>query len=218
MHQHKFIVIEGNIGAGKTTLSKRIAEEHKAKLILEQFADNSFLPKFYENPERYSFPLELSFLADRYTQLQLDLENLELFNNFIISDYYFMKSLIFAKNTLNREEYKLYHKLFNIIYSSLPKPDLYVYIHRPVEALIANIKNRGREYEQQISKEYLKSVEEGYFNYFKQYKNTYKFLIIDATDVDFIGNPKEYDRIKQLIFDQEYSQGVNREFVSLKKI
>ena len=215
MQNHKFIVIEGNIGAGKSTLSKKIAKDFGAKLILEEFSDNSFLPKFYKNPERFAFPLELSFLADRFTQLQEELSNLELFNNLIVSDYYFMKSLIFAKNTLNRDEYKLYQKLFNIIYPSLPKPDLYVYLHRPTDRLMENIKKRGREYEQEITKQYLNSVQEGYFNYFKLYQEEYKFLILDAEKVDFINNPKEYEKITNLIFDANYEIGINRRFASI---
>jgi deoxyguanosine kinase len=138
--KHKFIVIEGLIGAGKTSLSKKIAEKYNAKLILEQFADNPFLPKFYKEPEKYSFQLELSFLAERYHQLKDELSSGDLFKSFLISDYYFTKSLIFAKSTLADDEYRLFRNLFDIILATLPKPDLYVYLHLKPENALKNIK------------------------------------------------------------------------------
>jgi len=143
----RYLVIEGNIGAGKTTLTKMIAEEYNARVVLEQFADNPFLPKFYDDPQRYSFPLELSFLAERYRQLNNELRAVSLFQPLVVADYFFMKSLIFAQNTLAQDEFNLYRQIFEIIYSSIPKPDLYVYLHLPVPRLIQNIKKRGREYE-----------------------------------------------------------------------
>ena len=171
----RYLVIEGNIGAGKTSLSKLIAERKKGKLFLEQYAENPFLPKFYENPERYSFPLELSFLADRYNQLKNNLSSFDLFNELIVSDYFFMKSLIFSAHTLQEDEYRLYRQLFDIIYSTLPKPDLYIYLHKNIDLLLKNISKRGREYEKNISAEYLKGIETGYFNFFKQQKHLKRF-------------------------------------------
>ena len=147
-----YIVIEGNIGAGKTSLAKRISGDFNGKLILERFADNPFLPKFYKDPERYSFPLELSFLADRYNQLKRELSDRDLFKSFTIADYYFMKSLIFARATLSDDEYNLYRQIFEIIYSTLPKPDLFVYLHVDPDNLLMNIKKRGRDYEQNPSR------------------------------------------------------------------
>jgi len=204
-----FIVIEGNIGAGKTSLSKMISEEYNAKLILEQFAENPFLPKFYKDPEKYSFQLETSFLIDRYSQLRNDLQNLDLFKSFLVSDYFFSKSLIFAKNTLEGDEYQLYRKIFNVIYSSLLKPDLYVYLHVSVDKLMENIKKRGRDYEQEIKPEYLYKIQKGYFNYFKQ-KTNFKFLIIDTNNIDFVGNKFDYKQITNAIFNCEYKNGINR--------
>lgn len=204
-----YLVIEGNIGVGKTSLSKKIAENMNAKLILEQFAENPFLPKFYENPERYSFPVELSFLADRYHQLKNDLESLDLFSKLIVSDYFFMKSLIFSSSTLQEDEYKLYRQLFDIIYGSLPKPDLYVYLHKDVDNLLKNIKLRGRNYEQSISFEYLKSIENGYFNFFKQQKDL-KIVVIDTNSLDFVNNPSDYKTLVNTIFEEDYSKGINR--------
>ena len=205
----QYLVIEGNIGAGKTTLATMLANELNAKLTLEQFSDNPFLPKFYQNPERYSFPLELSFLAERYRQLNVDLRSTSLFHNITIADYFFMKSLIFAQNTLTGDELQLYKQLFNIIYSSLPKPDLYVYLHLPTEKLLKNIEKRGREYEKTITADYLNSISLGYFDFFKQHPN-YSFLVIDTSNIDFVENPSDYQKIKRAIFDQQYPKGVNR--------
>lgn len=205
----RYLVIEGNIGAGKTSLCKQIADKHRAKLFLEQYAENPFLPKFYENPERYSFPLELSFLADRYTQLKNSVSSFDLFNELIVSDYFFMKSLIFSAHTLQEEEYKLYRQLFYIIYNTLPKPDLYVYLHKTTDKLLVNINKRGREYEKNITADYLKNIETGYFNFFKQ-QNQMKILIIDTNNIDFVNSQEDFDKLEAAIFDNEYQLGINR--------
>ncbi len=204
-----YIVIEGNIGAGKTTLSKMIAEDFNAKLILEQFVDNPFLPKFYKEPDKYSFQLELSFLAERYQQLNNELTSRDLFRPFTVADYYFMKSLIFARATLKEDEYNLYRQIFNIIYKSIPKPDLYVYLHMDVKKLKENIQKRGRDYEKEIPEEYLMKLHEGYFDFFKQ-QNDIKYLIIDSNNLNFVENPDDYLKVKKLIFAQDYSVGINR--------
>lgn len=205
----QFIVIEGNIGAGKTSLVNKLAEEFQAKKILERYADNPFLPKFYEDKERYSFPLELSFLADRYHQIKEDLSQPDLFSSFTIADYYFMKSLIFAKKTLSSDEYNLYRKLFQIIYESVPKPDLYVYIHVSSDRLLSNIKTRGRNYEQNISRDYLESIQQGYFDFFKE-QNKLKFLILDCNAIDFVNKDDDYNKLKQLILQEKYPEGSTR--------
>lgn len=204
-----YIVIEGNIGAGKTSLAKRISKDFNGKLILERFADNPFLPKFYKDPERYSFPLELSFLADRYNQLKKELSDLDLFKSFTIADYYFMKSLIFSKSTLSDEEYNLYRQIFEIIYGTLPKPDLFVYLHVEPDNLLMNIKKRGRDYEQNITQKYLESIQRGYFEFFKQHTDL-TFLIIDTNNIDFIKNQDDYREVVQTVFRNEYSLGLNR--------
>ncbi len=206
---YDYIVIEGNIGAGKTSLSKMLAQKFNAKLILEQFADNPFLPKFYKNPDRYSFSLELSFLADRYNQLKKDLSHRDLFKSFTISDYYFMKSLIFSKSTLQDDEYSLYRQIFNIIYNQLPKPNLYVYLHMSTNNLIKNIKKRGRDYEQNITEDYLRKIQNGYFDYFKQQKD-FRILVIDTNNIDFVNNQEDYKLITDTIFNKEYKIGTNR--------
>ena len=205
----RYLVIEGNIGTGKTSLCKLIAEKRKAKLFLEQYAENPFLPKFYENPERYSFPLELSFLADRYNQLKNSVSSFDLFNELIVSDYFFMKSLIFSAHTLQEDEYKLYRQIFNIIYSTLPKPDLYVYLHKNIDLLLKNIVKRGREYEKNITAEYLKGIETGYFNFFKQ-QNQIKIVIIDTNNIDFVNNSEDFQKIEKTIFEKEYPLGITR--------
>lgn len=204
-----FIVIEGNIGAGKTSLVKRIAADYSARAIYERFEDNPFLPKFYENQERYSFPLELSFLADRYDQFKKEMGSLDLFSEFLISDYYFMKSLIFASRTLQEDEYKLYKQLFSIIYQQVPKPDLYVYLHSSVGRLISNIELRGRDYEKLIQPSYLESIQQAYFEYFKQ-QNQFKVLILDINKIDFVNNSEDYNKITSLIFLNDYPNGTTR--------
>ena len=205
----RFLVIEGNIGAGKTTLAKMIAGEMNAKLVLEQFADNPFLPKFYDDPERYSFPLELSFLADRYNQIKKDVFNPELFQSFTIADYFFAKSAIFAQNTLKDDEYRLFRQIFDIVFESMPKPDLYVYLHADTDKLLQNIRNRGRSYEQNISGDYLDKIRSGYFAFFKQI-SSFPVLIIDISKIDFVTEPDKYQELKTAIFQTGYKLGINR--------
>ena len=204
-----YLVIEGNIGAGKTTLATMLSADFNRKLILEGFSDNPFLPKFYSDPAKYSFPLELSFLAERYSQLKTDLASRDLFHELTIMDYYFMKSLIFAQNTLAPDEYNLYRKFFDIIYERLPKPDLYVYLHLSENLLIENIRKRGRDYEQSIELSYLKTIREGYFNFFSQ-QSDFPVLIIDTSNVNFVKNNAHYQLIKDVIFEKEYLNGINR--------
>ena len=191
LQQFNYIAIEGNIGAGKTTLSSKIAEDFNAKLVLERFADNPFLPKFYEDQSRYAFPLEMSFLADRYQQLSDDLAQFDLFKDFIVADYHIFKSLIFAKVTLAEDEFRLYKTMFDIIHKEMPKPDLYVYLYQNTEQLLENIKKRGRSYEMQIPAEYLEKINQGYLDFIKTQTNL-NVLIIDVSDKDFVNNQEDY--------------------------
>lgn len=191
LNQFNYIAIEGNIGAGKTTLATRIAEDFNAKTVLERFADNPFLPKFYKDQSRYAFSLEMSFLADRYQQLSDDLAQFDLFKDFIVADYHIFKSLIFAKVTLTEDEYRLYRKLFEIIYKEMPKPDLYVYLYQNTERLLQNIKKRGRGYEQEIQPDYLEKINSGYLDYIKSQFDL-NILIIDVSDRDFVNNQADY--------------------------
>jgi deoxyguanosine kinase len=206
--KYNYVVIEGNIGAGKTTLARRIAEQFNAQLILERFADNPFLPKFYEDPDKYSFPLELSFLASRHKQLQEELVPQDLFKAFTVADYYFMKSLVFAASTLTGDEYNLYRQIFYIIYGSLPKPDIYVYLHLNPDRLLQNIERRGRNYEKSITKEYLQKIQESYFSFFKQNPEN-KYLVIDVNGIDFVANDKQYTKLIDTIFFDDYPVGLN---------
>lgn len=208
MNTYNYIAVEGTIGAGKTSLATMISEDYNAKIILEGFADNPFLPKFYKEADKYAFPLELSFLAERYQQLTDQLSKQDLFKDFTVSDYFINKSLIFAQKTLQDDVFGLYSRLFHIINSSIPKPDLLVYLYVSVDRLQANIKERGRDYEQDIEKEYLEKIQSGYFEFIRQQQNM-RILILDTNNVDFVKNKEDYKRIIELI-DQPYEIGVHR--------
>jgi deoxyguanosine kinase len=191
LEKFNYIAFEGNIGSGKTTLVQKIAEDFNAKTVLERFADNPFLPKFYKDQNRYAFPLEMSFLADRYQQLSDDLAQFDLFKDFVIADYHIFKSLIFAKITLAEDEYRLYRNLFDIIYKEMPKPDLYVYLYQNTDRLLQNIKKRGRSYEQNIQADYLDKINNGYLEYIKS-QTDLNVLIIDVSNRDFVKNHEDY--------------------------
>lgn len=191
LNQYNYIAIEGNIGAGKSTLALKMAQDFNAKTVLERFADNPFLPKFYGDQSRYAFSLEMSFLADRYQQLSDDLSQFDLFKDFIIADYHIFKSLLFSKITLEQDEFRLYRTLFDIIYKEMPKPDLYIYLYQNTERLLQNIKNRGRVYEQDITAEYLEKINKGYLEYIKTQTNL-NVLVIDVSDRDFVNNQEDY--------------------------
>ncbi len=188
---YNFIAIEGNIGAGKTSLTHMMAEDFNAKSIFERFADNPFLPKFYEDAERYAFTLEMSFLADRYQQISDDLAQLDLFKDFIIADYDVFKSLIFSKITLPEDEFLLYRKLFYQVYKDFKRPDLYVYLHQNTEKLQQNIKKRGRIYEKNLTSEYLDKIHMGYLEFIKNSPQS-KVKIIDISARDFVENRHDY--------------------------
>jgi 2-amino-4-hydroxy-6-hydroxymethyldihydropteridine diphosphokinase len=201
LERFNYIAFEGNIGAGKTTLTTKIAEDFNAKTVLERFADNPFLPKFYEDQNRYAFPLEMSFLADRYKQLSDDLAQFDLFKDFIVADYHIFKSLIFAKVTLQEDEFRLYKTMFDIVYREMPKPDLYVYLYQNTERLLENIKKRGRSYEQNIPADYLGKINSGYLDYIKS-QTDLNILIIDVSDRDFVKNQEDYLYILNEIQDK----------------
>lgn len=188
---YNFIAIEGNIGAGKTSLTHMMAEDFNAKSIFERFADNPFLPKFYEDADRYAFTLEMSFLADRYQQISDDLAQLDLFKDFIIADYDVFKSLIFSKITLPEDEFLLYRKLFYQVYKDFKRPDLYVYLHQDTEKLQQNIKKRGRIYEKNLTAEYLEKIHMGYLEFIKNNPQS-KVKIIDISARDFVENRHDY--------------------------
>ena len=208
---YNYIAIEGTIGAGKTTLATRIANDFNGKLVLEEFEGdkNPFLPKFYKEPEKYSFQLEMTFLALRFQQLKDKLGVLDLFHDFIISDYYVAKSLIFSRNNLQEDEYQLFSRFFNIIFSDMPKPELLVYLYSDVDRLQRNIHKRGRSYEQEISDAYLADIQQGYFDFLRQQQDNMRILILDTNRLDFVANERDYHRIIEAI-DQPYEVGIHR--------
>ncbi len=204
---YNYICIEGNIGAGKTTFATKLALQLDARLILEQFADNPFLPKFYDDAERYAFPLELSFMAERYRQLKSEVEARNLFQPFTVSDYVFYKCLIFASVNLQEDEVKLYKSLFNIIYQNLPTPELILFFNCPTDKLLENIKKRGRDYEQQIAASYLDAVNEMYFEFFK-HQDKSRVLILDTSKIDFVEDDATYNKICKLL-EKQYEPGLH---------
>lgn len=207
---HHFITIEGNIGAGKTTLAHLLSKHYDARLILEEFADNPFLPKFYENPTQYAFPLELFFMAERFKQLKELLQQKDMFRQLTISDYLFTKCLLFAKVTLPDDEFRLYQRLFEIIHQQLIQPDLLIYLHAPVSKLQANIKKRNRSYEQNIPDEYLFNIQETYTSYIRHHN--IKTLFVDASNADFLGNEKHLKVITEAL-EKDYGEG--QHYISL---
>jgi deoxyadenosine/deoxycytidine kinase len=202
-----FVAIEGNIGAGKTTLAQMLAKHWNGKLLLEEFDDNPFLPQFYEQPDRFAFPVELFFLADRYHQLRNELSSPSLFHNLTVSDYFIGKSLIFSGANLKDDEYDLFTRLFNIMFDTLPKPDLLVYLYLDTPRLLKNIAMRGRSYEQQIAAEYLENVQQRYFQFLRQQQEL-TTLIVDTNSIDFVSNKSHFNSLVELI-SRDYPKGMH---------
>jgi deoxyguanosine kinase len=207
-NNYNFISIEGNIGAGKTSLATKIAHDFNAKLILEQFEENAFLAKFYKEPDKYAFPLELSFLAERYDQLKHQLTSRDLFKSFTVSDYFINKSFIFARKNLPEDTFGLYKKLFEIISESLPKPDLLVYLYLDIDNLIKNIRLRGRDYEKDIKAGYLEKIQDSYLDFIRQ-KSNMRILIIDTNKIDFVNRSEDYQNLIRIIA-KDYPLGIHR--------
>ncbi len=205
---YNYIVIEGCIGAGKTTLAEKFSKDLNAELILERFADNSFLPKFYKDPLHYAFPLEMAFLTERYQQLKTLLSKRDIFTDLVIADYFIDKCIIFSKHNLQSDEYNLYTKVYDIISTYLPKPDLIIYLYNNESKLLQNIAKRGREYEKDIAPDYLTNIQDGYMNYFKHYEKV-PIVIVEAHNLDFVKNIEDYEQLKQLLY-QTYPPGITR--------
>ena len=205
--KYNYIAIEGCIGAGKTSLAEMLAADFNAELILERFADNPFLAKFYKDPTHYAFPLEMTFLTDRYQQLKNLLSKRDLFTDLVIADYFIDKCAIFSKNNLQQDEYNLFLKIYDIITGILPKPDLLVYLYNTPENLLKNIAKRGREYEKEIQAEYLQSIQENYLTFFKQ-RAQFPILILESSTLDFVKRDEDYKKIKAL-FQKKYEMGVH---------
>ncbi len=208
--KYTFITIEGNIGAGKTTLAQLLSQHYNARLVLEQFADNPFLPKFYQNPQQFAFPLELFFMAERFKQLKELIQQKDLFQSLTITDYLFTKCLLFARVNLSEDEFRLYQRIFDIMYQQLLQPEILIYLHAPVNKLQQNIKKRNRSYEQNIPDEYLFNIQETYTHYIRQHH--IKTLFVDASNADFLDNPKHFQAILNAL-DKDYPEG--QHFISL---
>ncbi len=205
--KYNFITIEGCIGAGKTTLTKKIAADYSGKLILEQFEENPFLPKFYEDPERHAFPVELYFMAERFQHLRKLLSEADIFTSFTVSDFLFQKSLIFANQNLTDDEAKLYRMLFDIINPTLPRPDIVLYLYAPVEKLLANIKKRGREYEQSIPGDYLEKIQNAYLDYFKLQQHS-RIVLLDTTNLNWVENKADYQQVIDIL-NRDFEPGLH---------
>ena len=203
---YSYIAIEGNIGAGKTTLAKKFSEKIQAKIVLEEFAENPFLPKFYNEPDKYAFQLELSFLAERYQQLLKDLSNRNLFYQVIISDYIIHKSRIFARTNLDPATFKLYNQLYQLIIKTMPKPELIIYLNNDSDKLLSNISKRGRDFEQDIKAEYLNKIHKNYISFFKQNRGL-RVLIVNANELDFVANEAHFDFLFDLL-NQAHPKGL----------
>ena len=205
---YNYIVIEGCIGAGKTSLAEMFAQDFNAELVLERFADNTFLPKFYKDPEHYAFPLEMTFLTERYQQLKTLLTKRDLFTDLVIADYFIDKCVIFSKNNLQSDEYNLFTKVYEIISSHMPKPDLLIYLYNTSENLLKDIAKRGRPYGQEITADYLESIQENYLTYLK-HRTQIPILIVESNKLDFVNNPEDYQKLKDLVTIR-YPVGITR--------
>lgn len=203
---YNFIAIEGNIGAGKTTLCHQLAERFSCALVLEQFTDNPFLPPFYEQPERYAFPVELFFMTERHKQLLEHFSQPDLFRAFTVADYFFVKTLLFAKNNLSEEEFRLFQRLFSVLNATFPKPDLLLYLHRPIDVLLKQIKKRGRDIERNISADYLTEIQDAYFDFLKSETET-PVLVLELGSADFQQDQVVFEAISQVI-QKPYKPGI----------
>jgi len=198
--KYNFITVEGCIGAGKTTLAHKLANDFNGKLVLEEFEGNPFLPKFYEDPERHAFPVELYFMAERFKHLKKLLSEGDIFKSFTVSDFLFQKSLIFATNNLKEDEAKLYRMLFDIINLSLPKPDIVLYLYAPIDKLQENIRKRGREFEKSITGEYLEKIQHAYMEYFKMQTQS-RIVLLNTADLNFVESKRDYDEVIEVLND-----------------
>ena len=203
----KFIAIEGNIGAGKTTLCHRLAARTGCSLVLEQFTDNPFLPPFYEQPERYAFPVELFFMTERHKQLLEHFANPDLFSTLTVADYFFVKTLLFAKNNLNEEEFRLFQRLFSVLNATFPRPDLLLYLHRPVDVLLRQIQKRGRDIERNISADYLEGIQNAYLDYLKTETQT-PVVILELGKANFEHDDAVFSGIVDLL-QEKHPAGVS---------
>ncbi|MBP7183912.1 MAG: deoxynucleoside kinase [Saprospiraceae bacterium] len=206
---YRYLCIEGNIGAGKTTVSEKISALFNCKIVLEQFTDNPFLPLFYENPERYAFSVETFFMTERHKQLQKNIKQQDLFYDSVVADYFFVKTLLFAKNNLNSDEYRLFKRLFRVLNSTFPNPDLLIYLYRPIDELLHHIRLRGRSYESNITYDYLQNIQSTYLSYLKT-ETDFPVVIVDASGADFLNERSDdFDKLLQII-SADYENGLHQ--------
>ncbi|MDR9399451.1 deoxynucleoside kinase [Salibacter sp.] len=205
--KYRYVAIEGIIGTGKTSLAQKFSSDFNGKLLLEEFDENPFLPLFYEEPQRYGFPVEMSFLAERYHQIKSKIQTKDLFQP-IFSDYIFEKSLLFAHLNLSEDEYALYKQIFKIITNSLPAPEVTFFLYKKPEIALENIKKRGRSYEQNITIDYLDDLQSQYIGFFKQ-KLDWRVIFIDSSNLDFVSNNHDYDFLCSLL-NREFNEGITR--------
>jgi deoxyadenosine/deoxycytidine kinase len=203
MSETKYIAIEGVIGAGKTSLAKLLAAKLNAKLILEEFETNPFLEKFYDEPEKYAFQTQMFFLINRFKQ-QEELDQEDLFTEYLVSDYIFSKDKIFAYMNLSGDELKLYESIYPLLEKNIRKPDLVVFLQSSVDRLMYNIKKRGRKFERGITKSYISKLYDAYNNYFFKY-NTTPLLIVNASEIDFVHRDGDFEELYKEIFREDRS-------------
>lgn len=205
---YRYISIEGNIGSGKSSFCELVAQNYNCKLILEEFEENPFLPYFYKEPDKYAFAVELFFMTERHKQIEKSLITQDLFHDFFMADYTFIKNLLFARKNLSDREMRIYQKIFQVLNNDVPKPDIIVYFHRDVDILLNHISKRGRKYESYITKEYLLKIQNSYFEYFRNILS-FPVLIIDLNTIDFIKNKAQFEEVQNLI-KRKYLPGVHR--------
>lgn len=203
MSEIKYICIEGVIGVGKTSLSKKLVEKYNGKLIKEEFEINPFLEKFYKEREKYAFQAQMFFLVNRFKQLQY-LNQDEIFNNLIVADYAFEKDRIFATVNLSLSELNIYESLYNNLRRELRQPDLVIYLQASIDKLVANIKKRGRKMEKNITREYLSELSSAYNDFFFKYNNT-PLLIVNTNEIDFVNNKEDFENLCSAIFKEDRS-------------
>ena len=197
----KFIAVEGVIGSGKTAMAKKLKSRLESKLILEQFEANPFLENFYNDRKRFAFQTQMFFLINRFKQ-QEELNQEDLFTNFIVCDYIFDKDKIFAYLNLSAEELKLYENVFPLLSRNLRKPDLVIYLQSSLDRLMFNIKKRGRAIERNLTRSYIEELSDAYNHFFFRYNST-PLLIVNSTDIDFVNNDEDFDELFRQIFRED---------------
>lgn len=201
MEELRYIAIEGVIGAGKSSLARKLADQLSANLIMEEFDENPFLEKFYDDRKRFAFQTQMFFLINRFKQQQ-QLNQQDLFAKYMVSDYIFEKDKIFAYLNLSGEELKLYETIFPLLERDIPKPDLVIFLQSGLDRLVENIKTRGRKFERNLTRAYLSELSEAYNNFFFKYNNT-PLLIVNTSEIDFVNREEDFDELFSQVFRED---------------